>query len=67
MIRVDPFAIDGSSLIKGLHYEPEFLTPAEESALSHELAGLPLKEAEYKTSIRATSKPPPTWRSEQPW
>jgi alkylated DNA repair dioxygenase AlkB len=48
MIRDDPFAIAGTSLVKGFFYEPEFLSAAEELALIAEIERLPLKEAEYK-------------------
>ncbi len=33
----------------GLHFEPEFITPALESALLAVVQGLPLREARYKT------------------
>ena len=37
-----------SALPEGFHYEPEFLTPAEESALLDVIRNLPLENSQYK-------------------
>jgi alkylated DNA repair dioxygenase AlkB len=42
------FPIAGDSLVSGYVYEPEFLSEAEEAALTEKIQTLPLQEAEYK-------------------
>lgn len=45
----DPLPVPGDALPAGLHYEEEFLSPAEERELVELIRSLPLEQARYKS------------------